>query len=128
MCNLCFVCWFDRNFKLAINLCASWGRWSTPRPGRFTQYPFQSRLGGPQGHSEWLQKISPPSEFESQTFQTVAIRWYSDLLQAGTQIRAGRSGYPGQQYAWQRIMYCYGQRYVALLPQRQPSYLDLLCE
>ena len=38
--------------------------WSTPRPGRFnrgkTRYPLYRRLGGPQGRSGRVQKISPP--------------------------------------------------------------------
>jgi hypothetical protein len=41
------------------------GGWSTPRPGRFTpgkktSYPLYRRLGGPQGRSGRVLKISPP--------------------------------------------------------------------
>jgi hypothetical protein len=46
--------------------------------GRFThgkgpRYPLYRVLDGPQGRSGRLRKIFPPSEFEPQTFQTVAI-------------------------------------------------------
>jgi hypothetical protein len=41
----------------------------TPRPGRFTpgktRYPLYRRLGGPQGRSGRVQKISPPTEIRS---------------------------------------------------------------
>ena len=46
------------------------GGWSTPRPVRFTSrkeilYPLYRRLGGPQGRSGRLWKISPPTEIRS---------------------------------------------------------------
>jgi hypothetical protein len=40
-----------------------------------TWYPLYRRLGGPQGWSEWMQKISPPPEFNPQTVQPVASRY-----------------------------------------------------
>ena len=48
-----------------LNPSARWGGWSTPRPGCFTpgketQYLLYSRLGGPQGRSGRVRKISPP--------------------------------------------------------------------
>jgi hypothetical protein len=54
--------------------------WSTPRPGRFTprnmnRYPPNRRLGGPQGLSGWVRKISPPPGFSSRTIQPVASRY-----------------------------------------------------
>ena len=36
------------------------GGLSTPRPGRLTKYPLYRRLGGPQGRSGEVRKISPP--------------------------------------------------------------------
>ena len=47
--------------------------WSTPRPGRFTppppprktRYPLYRRLGGPQGRSGRMRKISPPTGIRS---------------------------------------------------------------
>jgi hypothetical protein len=43
-------------------------------PGK-TRYPFYRRLGGSQGRSGRLQKISPPPGFDSRTFQSVASRY-----------------------------------------------------
>ena len=39
-------------------------------PGK-TPYPLYRRLGGPQGESTWVQKISPPLEFDPQTVQPI---------------------------------------------------------
>ena len=39
-------------------------------PGK-TQYPLYRRLGGPQGRSGWVRKISPPPGFDPRTVQTV---------------------------------------------------------
>ena len=43
-------------------------------PGK-TRYPMYRRLGGPQGRSEWVRKISPPPGFDPQTIQPVASRY-----------------------------------------------------
>jgi hypothetical protein len=56
------------------------GGWSTPRPGRFilgkeTEYPLYRRLGGPQGRSGWLRKISPLPGFDPRTVQPVKSRY-----------------------------------------------------
>jgi hypothetical protein len=53
--------------------------WLAPRPGRFTpgretRYPLYRRLGGPQGRSGRLRKVSPPPGFDSRTVQPVASR------------------------------------------------------
>jgi len=53
--------------------------WSMPRPGRFTpgketRYPLYRRLGGRQGRSGQVRKISPSSGFDPRTFQPVASR------------------------------------------------------
>ena len=42
-------------------------------PGK-TQYPLHRRLGGPQGLSEQVRKISPPPGFDPRTVQPVASR------------------------------------------------------
>jgi hypothetical protein len=52
------------------------GEWSTPRPVRFTQgkqtrYPLYGRLGGPQGRSGRVRKISLPPGFDPRTVQPV---------------------------------------------------------
>jgi hypothetical protein len=56
------------------------GEGSASRPGRFlppgkTRYPLYRRLGGPQGRSGLLRKISPPPEFDPRTVQPVASRY-----------------------------------------------------
>ena len=53
------------------------GEGSASRPGRNlppgkTQYPLYKRLGGPQGLSGQVRKISPPPGFDPRTVQPVA--------------------------------------------------------
>jgi len=62
---------------------------SASRPGRSlppekTQYPLYSRLGGPQGRSGQVQKISLPPGLDPRTVQPVASR-YTDYATRGTQ-------------------------------------------
>ena len=50
----------------------------TPRHGRFTpgketRYPLYRRLGGPQGHSGRVRKISPSPTFDSRTVNPVFL-------------------------------------------------------
>jgi hypothetical protein len=62
------------------------GGWSAPRPGRFpphpppppgmTCYPLYRRLGGPQGRSGHVWKISPSPGFDPRTVQPVAQSLY----------------------------------------------------
>jgi hypothetical protein len=60
------------------------GGWSTTRftPGKETRYPLYRRLGGPQGRSGRVRKISPPPGFDSRTVQPVASR-YTDYAILG---------------------------------------------
>jgi len=55
------------------------GGWSTPRPGHFNpgkdRYTLYRRLGGPQGRSGPMRKISPQPEFDPRTVQPVADRY-----------------------------------------------------
>ena len=56
------------------------GEGSASRPGRSlppgkTRYPLYRRLGGPQGRSGQVRKISPPPEFELRTVHPVATRY-----------------------------------------------------
>jgi hypothetical protein len=44
-------------------------------PPGMTQYPLYRRLGGPQGRSGQVLKITPPSEFDPRTVQLVASRY-----------------------------------------------------
>jgi hypothetical protein len=55
------------------------GDGSASRPGRFlppgkTRYPLYRRLGGPQGRSGQVRKISPPPGFDPRTVHPVASR------------------------------------------------------
>ena len=43
-------------------------------PGK-TRYPLYRRLGGPQGRSGQVRKISPPPGFDPRTAQPVASRY-----------------------------------------------------
>jgi hypothetical protein len=57
------------------------GEWSASRPGRTlppakTRYPLYRRLGGSQGRSGQVRKISPPPGFDPRTFQPVAQSLY----------------------------------------------------
>ena len=56
------------------------GEGSVSRPGRSlppgkTRYPLYRRLGGPQGQSGQVRKISPPSGIDPRTVQPVASRY-----------------------------------------------------
>ena len=44
----------------------------TPRK---TRYPLYRRLGGPQGRSERVRKITPPPGFDSRTVQSVTSNY-----------------------------------------------------
>ena len=63
-----------------------WGVSVTPRPlftpGK-TRYPLYRRLGGPQGRTGQVRKISPPSGFDPRTVQPVASR-YTDYATRST--------------------------------------------
>jgi hypothetical protein len=56
------------------------GEWSASRPGRNlppgkTRYLLYRRLGGPQGRSGQVRKISPTPGFDPRTVQPVASRY-----------------------------------------------------
>jgi hypothetical protein len=69
----------SRGISLLFNLGSKGDGWSAPRPGRFTpgktRYPFYGRLGGPQGQSGQVRKISPPPEFDPRTVYPIASRY-----------------------------------------------------
>ena len=48
---------------------------TTALPPGMTRYPLYRTLGGPQGRSGWLQKISPPPGFNLRTVQPVVNRY-----------------------------------------------------
>jgi hypothetical protein len=67
------------SFTLSSASALDGGGWSTPRPCRFTTgkdpVPIYRRLGGPQGRSGRVWKISSPPGFDLRTVQTVASRY-----------------------------------------------------
>jgi hypothetical protein len=52
-------------------------------PGK-TRYPFYRRLGGPQGLSGQVRKISPPPGFDPRTVQPVGSRYTDYATQRKT--------------------------------------------
>jgi hypothetical protein len=71
---------------LVMDSRSRWGGWLTPRPDRFTpgkknRYPLYRRLGGLQGWSGRVLKISPPPGFDPRTVQLVVSR-YTDYAQS----------------------------------------------
>ena len=54
-------------------------------PGK-TRYPLYGGLGGPQGRSGRVQKISPPPAFDPRTAQPVASRYTDGAIPAHTKI------------------------------------------
>jgi len=71
------------------------GEGSASRPGRSllpekAQYPLYRRLGGPQGRSGQVWKISPPPGFDSRTVQPVASR-YTDYATRPTIVNKPNS-------------------------------------
>ena len=72
------------------------GGWSTPRPDRFihgkdTRYPLYMGLGGPQGWSGRVRKISPPPGFDPRTIQPVASH-YTDWAISANKGESGNIG------------------------------------
>ena len=61
-----------------------WGWGSAPRPSRFTRYALYRRLGGPQGRSGRVRKISPPPGFDPRTVQPVASRYTGYAIPAAS--------------------------------------------
>jgi hypothetical protein len=74
------------------------GEGSASRPGRSlppgkTRYPIYSRLGGPQGRSGHVRKISPPPGFYPRTVQPVKCTLVQALrLCTGRTARSGSRG------------------------------------
>jgi len=71
--------------SLSLTSALDGGGWSTPHPGRFTpgkqtRYLLYRRLGGPQGRSGQVRKISPPQGFDPRTVQPVASCYPGPLL------------------------------------------------
>ena len=67
------------------------GEGSASRPGRSlppgkTRYPLYRRLGGPQGRSGLVRKISPPPGLDPRTFQPVASRYTGYATRSTTEL------------------------------------------
>jgi len=64
---------------LSLTSALDGGEWSTPRPGRFTpgktRYPLYRRLGGPQGRSGQVRKISLSPGFDPRIVLPLASRY-----------------------------------------------------
>ena len=84
--------WVEEQLYSSMTATLEGGEWSASRPGRTlppgkTRYPLYRRLGGPQGRSGQVRKISPPPGFDPRTVQPVASR-YTDYTRShvdGTQ-------------------------------------------
>jgi len=68
--------------------------WPLLVPGK-TQYPLYRSLGGPQGRSGQVRKISPPPGFDLRTVQSVASRYThyatrSTLMSSGSKKKEPR--------------------------------------
>jgi hypothetical protein len=71
------------------------GEGSASRPGRSlppgkTRYPLYRRLGGPQGRSGQVRKISPPPGSDPRTVQLITSR-YTDRATGPTFFRCSQS-------------------------------------
>jgi hypothetical protein len=77
-----YRCSFTRSLTSAL----VGGGWSTPLPdltsGKDTRYPVYRKLGGAQGRSEQMRKISPPPEFDPRAVQPVASRYTDYAIKA----------------------------------------------
>jgi hypothetical protein len=93
------------------------GEGSASRPDRWlppgkTRHPLYSRLGGPQGQSGQVQKISPPPGFNPRTVQLVASR-YTDWATEPTPFVFGAYKLPTNEYPERKIGYlCRWYKYI----------------
>ena len=76
---------------LSLTSALHGSRWLTPHPGRSdsekdTRYPLYKRLGGSQGRSGQVQKISLPPGFDQRTVQSVASRYTDWAIPAHTKF------------------------------------------
>jgi hypothetical protein len=55
-------------------------------PPRMTRYPLYRRLGGPQGRSGQVLKISPPTGFDPRTVEPVTSRYTDWAIAAHTKV------------------------------------------
>ena len=85
---------------------------SASRPGRplppgKTQYPFKRRLGGLQGESGQVPKISPPTSFDPRTVQPVGSRYTDYATRPTIPNCSGRNNRPNAPTGTQPQTYKY---------------------
>jgi hypothetical protein len=83
------------NSTLSLTSALDGGGWLVPppghlTPGKWTRYALYRRLGGPQGRSGRVRKMSPPPGFDPRTVQLVASR-YTDYVIPAHWKTSGRS-------------------------------------
>jgi hypothetical protein len=105
------------------------GEGSASRPGRSlptgkTRYPLYRRLGGPQGRSGQVQKISPPPGFDPRTVQPVASRY--KCMRESKNVEASQDGICRQYVRWNRrylsILFVTSQRKVVFIHTLRRMY------
>ena len=69
-------------------------------PGK-TRYPLYRRLGGPQGRSGRVRKISPPPGFDPRTVKPVASL-YTDWAIPAANLLCGTSKFGRIYFAWRQ--------------------------
>ena len=88
-CVLNWICWTPTPNKIIPDYATAAPRPLYPREK--TWYPLYLRLGGPQGRSRWVRKISPAPGFGPRTVQAVVSRWYGKLINRQHETIKGRS-------------------------------------
>jgi len=74
-------------YTVSLTSALDGGGWTISHPGCFvlrkeTQYPLCRRLGGPQGQSGLVWKISPPLRFDPQTVHPIASPYINYTIPA----------------------------------------------
>ena len=79
---------YSTTLSLISALVGVGGQCHDPAPLRTgkTGYPLYRRLGGPQGRSGRVRKISPPPGFDPQTVQPVASRYTDCAIPAHDEL------------------------------------------
>jgi hypothetical protein len=75
--------WIEVQLYPFVTSALEGGGWLAPRPGRFskkTRYPLYRRLGGPQGRSGCVRKMSPQPGFFCNTFFIVISQLHLSTL------------------------------------------------
>ena len=105
------------------------GEGSLSHPGRSlppgkTRYPLYRRLGGPQGRSGQVRKISPPPGFDPRTFQPVASRYTDWTIPAHLLSFMPRLIISNIKYSHLPVMLLFIRRWFSPLYQGEVCVLD----